>query len=109
MQQLLGYKLLPSEGNNSVLALVADPPAQRLLRHLIRRNPSVRWVGREVGVYARVCLCLYERVRQCVDMGLCIRVLQHPGTKLKMFGGAGLIFMHIPDCLPRLLCASLPA
>lgn len=43
MQQLLGYKLLPSEGNDSVLALVSDAAAQRLLRHLIRRNPGVRW------------------------------------------------------------------
>lgn len=44
MQRLLGYKLLPSEGDSSVLALVQDRAAQRLLRHLIRRNPSVRWV-----------------------------------------------------------------
>lgn len=51
MQRLLGYKLLPSEGDSSVLALVQDRAAQRLLRHLIRRNPSVRWVcmGHKVG------------------------------------------------------------
>ncbi len=49
MQQLMGYEPLPSEGQGSVLALVADRAAQRMLRHLIRRNPAVRWgwcVGR---------------------------------------------------------------
>jgi len=46
MQQLMGYEALPSEGQGSVLALVPDRAAQRMLRHLIRRNPAVRWVVR---------------------------------------------------------------
>ena len=46
---LLGHKPLPSEGSKSVLAQVTDANAQRLLRHLIRRNPTARWDSAKVA------------------------------------------------------------
>ena len=53
MQALLGHGALPSEGRDSVLGDVADPDAQRMLRHLIRRIPAARWPA------ARVAGCAY--------------------------------------------------
>lgn len=46
---LMGHKQLPSEGEGSVLAQVVDRNSQRLLRHLIRRNPSIRWDAGKVA------------------------------------------------------------
>lgn len=43
LTMLMGHALLPSEGDSSVLGQVVDRNAQRLLRHLIRRNPAARW------------------------------------------------------------------
>ncbi|KAL4444917.1 hypothetical protein ABPG77_003967 [Micractinium sp. CCAP 211/92] len=48
LQMLMGHKMLPSEGDRSVLGQIADKNAQRLLRHLIRRAPSARWDAAKV-------------------------------------------------------------
>lgn len=55
MLMLMGYKQLPSEGNSSVLAAIADRNAQRLLRHLVRRAPTARWDA------AKVVSCIWFR------------------------------------------------
>ena len=49
MQAQLGFKPLPSEGPQSLLALVADRGAQRMLRHTIRRPPTARWPAAKVA------------------------------------------------------------
>lgn len=48
LQMLMGHKLLPSEGDRSVLGQITDKNAQRLLRHLVRRAPSARWDAAKV-------------------------------------------------------------
>jgi serine/threonine protein kinase len=52
-QMLMGHKLLPSEGDKTVLAQITDKNAQRLLRYLLRRPPSARWDA------AKVASCLW--------------------------------------------------
>ena len=53
VQMLMGHRPLPSEGEASCLAAVADRNAQRLLRHLVRRDPAARWDA------AKVASCLW--------------------------------------------------
>ena len=62
MQQLLGYKTLPSEGAESVLRTVPSVHGQRLLRHLIRRNP----VNRCGLVHLCLCICMHG-IHACVQ------------------------------------------
>jgi serine/threonine protein kinase len=46
---LMGHARLPSEGEGSVLGKIVDRNAQRLLRHLVRRNPAARWDAGKVA------------------------------------------------------------
>lgn len=67
VQMLMGHKQLPSEGEGSVLGQITDRNAQRLLRHLIRRNPDKRWDA------AKVASCLWFKTSdfQACTRGTC--------------------------------------
>lgn len=63
MQALLGYKLLPSEGENPVLAKVTDANANRLVRHLLRRSEEKRWSSRKASECAYFKVSDFEAYR----------------------------------------------